>query len=244
MSAAKPVAVSEADPFAQIEVRFEDQHLIVLNKPWNCLSQGEHTGQPNLVDWLRVRWGRPYVGLVHRLDRNTSGLMVVAKRSKSADRLSESLRSGELERRYQAWVWGTPTAAAGRWEHWLWRDEATRITHAQSEPMAASAGGSGTQTKPSALRYRTLATTRLSGQAITLLELELETGRAHQIRAQALAERLPIVGDRKYSLEPFARLHAGYERPLLHSSWLRFPHPMGRAWHEFDQAPPRDWPRL
>ena len=75
-------------------VLFEDQHLIVLSKEPGLLAQGDSSGEVSLVDLLRTHFGRNYVGLIHRLDRNTSGLMVVAKRSKSADRLSEQLRTG------------------------------------------------------------------------------------------------------------------------------------------------------
>src|SRR6476646_8222582 len=88
------------------KIIFEDPNLIVLSKPAGLLSQGEHKGDPNLVDWLRIYLGRPYVGLVHRLDRNTSGIMVVAKRTKAAQRLTEQLQSGKLERTYLAWLEG------------------------------------------------------------------------------------------------------------------------------------------
>src|SRR6185312_17156504 len=86
------------------KILFEDQHLIVLSKPAGLLSQGEKTGDENLVDWLRTYLGRPYVGLVHRLDRNTSGIMVVAKRTKSAQRLTDALQKGDLHRSYLGWV--------------------------------------------------------------------------------------------------------------------------------------------
>ncbi|HUP57010.1 MAG TPA: pseudouridine synthase, partial [Bdellovibrionota bacterium] len=108
-------------------ILFEDTHLLVLSKPAGLLSQGEKTGDANLVDWLRDYLGRPYVGLVHRLDRNTSGAMVVAKRTKSANRLSEALKAGQLEREYLAWVEGyVPRLGEPlRWEHRLEKDERT-----------------------------------------------------------------------------------------------------------------------
>ena len=107
-------------------ILFEDQHLIVLSKNPGLLSQGDASGDPSLVDLLRVHFGRNYVGLIHRLDRNTSGLMVVAKRSKSADRLSEQLKSGVLERKYRALLFGPLEGGKEqRWEHWLLKNEKT-----------------------------------------------------------------------------------------------------------------------
>src|SRR3954468_14683249 len=109
---------------ASPRILFEDTHLIVLAKPAGLLSQGEHTGGENLVDWLREYLGRPYVGLVHRLDRNTSGIMIVAKRTKSANRLTEALREGALEREYLAWVEGAcEPGREFRGEHRLLKDE-------------------------------------------------------------------------------------------------------------------------
>ena len=87
-------------------ILFEDQHLAVLSKSPNLLSQSDISGETSLVDLLRVHFGRNYVGLIHRLDRNTSGLMVIGKRSKSADRLSAQLKSGELDRQYHALLLG------------------------------------------------------------------------------------------------------------------------------------------
>jgi 23S rRNA pseudouridine1911/1915/1917 synthase len=79
-------------------ILFEDQHLVVLSKSPGLLSQGDHSGEASLVDLLRTHFGRNYVGLVHRLDRNTSGLMVVAKRSKSAERLTDQLQCNSVWR--------------------------------------------------------------------------------------------------------------------------------------------------
>ena len=88
------------------KIIFEDKNIIVLDKPAGLLSQGDISGEKNLVDWLRRLLGRHYVGLVHRLDRNTSGIMVVAKRTKAAKRLSASLQEGQLNRIYLAWIIG------------------------------------------------------------------------------------------------------------------------------------------
>jgi len=198
---------------------YEDPNLIVLEKPAGLLSQGEITGDENLVDLLRVRFGRNYVGLVHRLDRNTSGIMVVAKRSKAATRLSESLQKGELRREYVAWVHGE-IARPLRWEHWLVKDEKTNTVRAYAKPH-----GDG---KPSALTLKPVARGRWHGEPLTLIELALETGRSHQIRAQAAAEGHPLLGDEKYLGGKFPSSRE-FGRPALHSRRIAFPHPIGGA---------------
>ena len=125
----------------QIAVFYEDPNLLVLSKPPGLLSQGEKTGDINLVDILREYFGRHYVGLIHRLDRNTSGLMVVAKRSKSAERLSEGLKSGELKRGYQAWLHGTlKVGLSSKWEDKILKDEKTNVSKVvRQHPSAKSA---------------------------------------------------------------------------------------------------------
>src|SRR4051812_9423392 len=168
----KPVVGAGSGALAPA-ILFEDTHLIVLNKPAGLLSQGEHTGDKNLVDWLREYLGRPYVGLVHRLDRNTSGAMVVAKRTKSAQRLTDALQSGKLCRSYLAWVEGDLTKEV-KWKHFLLKDEKKNIVRAVREgtPHAQMAALSG---KP-------VRSANYDGKKLTLMEFVLETGRSHQIR--------------------------------------------------------------
>ncbi len=117
---------------------FEDTHLIVLSKPAGLLSQGERTGDDNLVDQLRIYFGRNYVGLIHRLDRNTSGLMVVAKRTKAAQRLTEALQTGKMTRSYLAWVLGKLPEPA-RWEHRLEKNQKTNRVSVTPSPSGKSA---------------------------------------------------------------------------------------------------------
>jgi 23S rRNA pseudouridine1911/1915/1917 synthase len=205
------------------KILFEDTHLVVLAKPAGLLSQGERTGDENLVDWLRGRFGRGYVGLVHRLDRNTSGLMVVAKRTKSANRLTEALRSGRLERAYLAWVHGR-VAAPARWRHFLLKDEAANRSRAVREGTPGA--------REAVLSARPVRGARFGDEEVTLVELALETGRSHQIRAQAAAEGHPLLGDRKYGArDTFARV-------ALHSHRLSFPHPMSGETMSFEEALP------
>jgi len=213
---------------AKFDILFEDTHLIVLDKPAGLLSQGEHTGDENLVDLLRAHFGRNYVGLVHRLDRNTSGVMVVAKRSKSAERLTRALQEGTLVRSYLAWLEGSLSTAdaPARWEDWLVRDEKTNTTR------VARPGSPGA--KKASLEIRPKRQALLGGGPVTLCEFELDTGRAHQIRAQAAARGHPLLGDRKYG----AKLE--FSRPALHSHQIAFPHPMSRELLRFECPLPAD----
>jgi 23S rRNA pseudouridine1911/1915/1917 synthase len=205
---------------------FEDQHLVVLSKPAGLLSQGEKTGDDNLVDWLRGYFGRQYVGLIHRLDRNTSGIMVVAKRTKSAQRLTEALQSGELHRTYLAWI-GGDLKQPQQWRHFLSKNEKTNTVR-----VVKSAGGAA---KEAALRVRPLLSGQFHGSLMTLAEFVLETGRSHQIRAQAAHEKHALLGDAKYG-----GLN-GFNRPALHSYQLSFPHPMSKEAMTFRAPLPEDF---
>jgi 23S rRNA pseudouridine1911/1915/1917 synthase len=210
-------------------VLYEDTHLAVLDKPAGLLSQGERTGDRNLVDWLRGHFGRNYVGLVHRLDRNTSGAMVVAKRTKAAQRLTDSLLRDELRRTYLAWICGE-LAGERRWEHPLLKDEARNVVRA----VAAGAPGA----KAASLRARPVRSARFRGIPVTLAELRLETGRSHQIRAQAAAEGFPLLGDIKYLGIRAPEAAREFPRPALHSWRIEFPHPMSRDLLAFEAEPP------
>ena len=209
-------------------ILFEDTHLVVLDKPAGLLSQGEHTGDVNLVDWLRGYFGRNYVGLVHRLDRNTSGVMVVAKRTKSAQRLTESLQKGALRRSYITWVDGRVTRDL-HLKHFLLKNEKTNEVHVVPEGTRGA--------KVAILDAHPVGLGRYSGCELSLLEVELDTGRSHQIRVQLAAAGHPLLGDRKYAKKQ--ALHA-FDRPALHSCRIEFPHPMGGERVRIDCPMPAD----
>ncbi len=210
------------------KILFEDTHLVVLSKPAGLLSQGESTGDVNLVDWCRGYFGRNYVGLVHRLDRGTSGLMVVAKRSKAAERLTDALKSGELVRVYQALLQGSLTKPAV-WTHWLKKNEKTNTVTAVREGTPGA--------KESRLKVIPLSQfpDKKNGGTLTLAEFHLETGRSHQIRVQASASGHPLLGDTKYGGKD-----SGLTRPALHSTFIRIPHPMTKEILEFKSDLPND----
>jgi 23S rRNA pseudouridine1911/1915/1917 synthase len=207
---------------------FEDTHLIVLSKPAGLLSQGERTGDENLVDWLREYLGRNYVGLIHRLDRNTSGIMVVAKRSKSAQRLTDSLQKDEIRRTYLGWLLGELKNPV-RWKHWLLKNEGTNTTQIVSAQKPGA--------KESILRATPVSSGKSGSYRLTLAEFTLETGRSHQIRVQAAFEGFPLLGDRKYGGKiP----QPDFPRVALHSHRIEFPHPMTREILKFEAPLPSD----
>ena len=203
-------------PFvSEPKILFEDQHLIVVEKPAGYLSQEDGSDAPCLVSWLRAHVGRNYVGVVHRLDRNTSGLMVYAKRSKAAARLTESLQDGTLHRRYQALLWGVGLPQTFEWRDRLFKDEKTNVAR------VVSPNSNHRDAKEAVLTGKVLE----QKSTATLCEFELQTGRSHQIRVQCSSRKFPLVGDQKYD-SSFQSRAVKFSRPALHSCYLSFPHPM------------------
>ena len=204
-----------------MKVQFEDQHLLVLEKPAGLLSQGDASGAKNLVDLLRIRFGRPYVGLIHRLDRNTSGLMIVAKRTKAAERLTTQLQNGKLVRKYRALLEGRLETDSGRefsWTDWLIKNESTNLVSRARENQAGA--------KVAHLSGAVLGYPSFKEMEFTGVELELETGRSHQIRAQSALRGHPIAGDFKYGSEARGLSFLYHQQLALHSCYLSFDHPM------------------
>ena len=175
-----------------LEILFEDNHLIAVYKNLGVLTQSDRTGHDSLFDQTK-RWikhhagkrGNVYLGLVHRLDRPVAGVVLFAKTSKAAGRLSKQIRDRTVRKLYQAVVRGIPAKREDRLEHFLSSGPANRvITHARQVH----------ESKLARLSYRVLE----AGEHCALLEIDLETGRKHQIRAQLAAIGHPVVGDRKY----------------------------------------------
>ena len=224
----------------------EDNHLLVVVKPAGLLAQGDRTGDPTLLDWarsyLREKYAKPgnvFLGLVHRLDRPVSGVMVLARTSKAASRLSEQFRRGTVRKTYLALVTGEPPAPAGELAHLLAaRADAQGRTAVLGEGTAAPAAADR-GARPARLRYRTLW--REPGRA--LLAVAPLTGRRHQIRVQLAAAGCPIAGDVKYGAP--ARLPG---RVIgLHAWRLALRHPVGEQEPlRFAALPPAapPWDRL
>ncbi len=211
----EPIAYTKT---SHIPIWFEDQHCCVLSKPRGIASQAGGNGA-NLVALLQDHFGRPYVGLVHRLDQPTSGLMVVAKRSKAAHKLTVALQTGKILRRYQAWLLGDfeqMGSSAVLWVHYLKKNEAQNKSQVFEESLVGA--------KKAETWIKVLKTASFRGEKVTLCEFELQTGRSHQIRAVAAHLGFPLLGDQKYG----SANNQGSSFPFLalHSSFLSFLHPM------------------
>lgn len=212
------------DPrFLLPKVLFEDTHLAVFDKPSGLLSQGDASGEPSLVDFCRTHFGRNYVGLIHRLDRNTSGIIVVAKRSKSANRLTESLQEGSMVRTYLAWLIGD-VKKAETWEHRLVKDPKTNVV------AVAKSAKEGKAAKLTVRPISKLIPDSVNAPCLTLCEFVLDTGRSHQIRVQSQASGYPLLGDTKYG----GKNPVSFPRMALHSHRVRFPHPMSEEVLSFE----------
>jgi 23S rRNA pseudouridine1911/1915/1917 synthase len=221
----------------ELEVLYEDNHCLAVNKPAGLLSQGDRTGQTSLVDvaalYLKTRYQKPgnvYVGLLHRLDRPASGVMILAKTSKAAGRLSEQFRSGTIAKLYWAIVEGTPPESAGTWTDVLTKDR--RANRASAQATEEPAG------KEALVDFRVLEQRQFRAK----LELSPRSGRSHQLRVQLASRGFPILGDIKYGSKVRLRAVDGGLRIALHARQITFAHPT-RAEPITIVAPvPGDWP--
>lgn len=216
---------------------YEDNHIIVVVKPQGLLCQGDIGGSENLLDLLREyiresahKPGNVYIGLVHRLDRNTGGLMVFAKTSKAAARLSEQFREHTVSKHYLAAVEHRPEPPENSMQDHLKKDGRLK--------KAVIASANDPEAKKAELRYRWIGERRRSQTRppLQIVEVELLTGRFHQIRAQFAHHRLPLAGDTKYG----STLRLG--GPALWAHRLEFMHPTRKELMRFEFEPPAEWP--
>ncbi|MFN5321666.1 MAG: RluA family pseudouridine synthase [Planctomycetota bacterium] len=217
----------------KLSVLYEDNHLLVLNKPAGLATMGVAAGEDSLWEqaraYLKQKYSKPgnvYLGVVSRLDAAVSGVIVLARTSKAAARLSEQFREGAAEKTYLALVNGPvappPTA---RLEHWMEKDEARQKMAISKTPRPGW--------KPALLEFRRRR--QLSDQT-WLLEVRLLTGRKHQIRAQLSAAGWPISGDRKYG-----STHSFPRGIGLHSYSLSLAHPTQHDRRTWTALPPQPW---
>ncbi|HZW31308.1 MAG TPA: RluA family pseudouridine synthase [Isosphaeraceae bacterium] len=222
-----------------MDILYEDNHCLAVNKPAGLPAQGDQSGDPSLVDavmaYLRERYGKPgnvYVGLVHRLDRPTSGVVLVAKTSKAAGRLSAQFRAGTVSKVYWAIVERAPHDEEGVWIDWLGKDR--RNNRACLLPEGDAAG------KEARVSYRVRQ--RRGDRA--LIELRPWTGRSHQLRVQLARRGFPILGDGKYGATTRLVAGDGRSRIALHSRELTFRHPTRQEAIVIEAPIPADWPEL
>lgn len=176
-----------------MQVIYEDNHIIIVSKQSGEIVQGDKTGDTPLSDivkaYLKEKYHKPgevFLGVVHRLDRPVSGLVVFAKTSKALARLNKMFCEGEVHKTYWAITKNTPKEVEGMLEHWLVRNEKQNKSYAYAKEKPRS--------KRAILKYRLVGKT----DNYHLLEVELLTGRHHQIRCQLAAMGCPIKGDLKY----------------------------------------------
>ncbi|MCH8569079.1 MAG: RluA family pseudouridine synthase [Balneolales bacterium] len=221
-------------PTPPAHIIFEDNHLLVVHKPANMPAQEDSSGDMDLLTSLKnfikerdEKPGNVFLGLVHRLDRPTQGVMVFAKTSKAASRLSDQFRKRTIKKIYHAVVEGQ-TEAEETLTHFLEKDRETNIVK--------SVDSGRPDAKKAILHYRRIG----SAADYTLLEIELETGRSHQVRVQCAAQGFPLVGDVKYGNTDTPKTRkAGLSLIALK---LGLHHPTKNEWMEFAATTPESWP--
>ena len=213
------------------QLLFEDNHLLVIEKPVNLLSQADHSGSPDLLsllkDWIKQRDQKPgqvFLGLVQRLDRPVGGVMVFAKTSKAASRLADQVRQRTLQKTYLAVVAGVIDPPEWTLTDWLQKDRHSNTVRVVESGVS--------QAKQAILHYERIAVHANK----SLLRIQLETGRSHQIRVQLVHCGHPLLGDHKYGQA------LNLSGPALWSHQLQFQHPILRKFLLFTSSPPKTKP--
>ena len=205
-----------------LNILYEDNHLIVVEKPVNVLSQSDNTKDIDMLtmikNYIKEKYNKPgnvYLGLVHRLDRPTGGIMVFAKTSKAAKRLSEQIRNKEFEKKYYA-------VAYNKFD----KKEDTLIDYINKKNDNTSFITDKNNGQYAELKYKVIA----EKENLSLLEIKLITGRHHQIRVQLSSRNHPIYGDQRYGKEDKNQL-------ALYAHYLSFKHTVTKEKLEFDLKP-------
>lgn len=227
-----------------LDVLYEDNHLLVVNKPVRLATMGTADGETlhSLAgEYIKRKYNKPhgvYVGIVSRLDSMTSGVIVLARTSKAADRLnkqfaakSKSASPSGLQKEYWAIVRAEPNRSAqfadeGSWNDWLYKDEAAHRMRASVSPRDDA--------KVAELKYTTLH----QSEELAVVSVLPITGRKHQIRVQFASRGFPVLGDRKYGSQSDWK-----EGIALHSRSLTIEHPTLKKMMTFECPPPPSWDR-
>lgn len=220
-----------------MDVVYEDNHLIIVNKSSSEIVQGDKTGDKPLAEmvkeYIKQKYHKPgnvFLGVVHRLDRPVSGLVVFARTGKALARLNEMFRTKEVHKTYWAIVGNCPPTEEGELVHWLVRNEKQNKSYAYDKEKP--------EAKKAILDYKLIG----RSERYFLLEIDLKTGRHHQIRCQLAKMGCPIKGDLKYG-SPRSNPDGSI---CLHARRVRFVHPVskqeidvtapvpeGNLWHSF-----------
>ncbi len=206
----------------KLDILYEDNHIIVVIKPYNILSQADDTKDEDMLTiikkYIKEKYNKPgnvYLGLVHRLDRPTAGIMVFARTSKAAARLSKQITDNQFHKKYLAVIDGALKENNGSFEDYLLKnsDNSSIITTKEKG-------------KYSKLNYQVISTK----DNLSLVEVELITGRHHQIRVQFASRGYPLYGDQRYGVE-------NKEQLALFASYLEFIHPITKEKLIFKKYP-------
>ena len=213
----------------ELVVLHADNHLLVVNKPAGIPTGPDESGDPSLLDlgkdWIRATAAKPgavFLGVVHRLDRPVSGVVVFSRTSKGAERLAAQLRARAISKRYLGIVEGEPRDNTGELRQWLIKDERRNVVQVVPESRADA--------REALTRWRVL--TGRGGR--TLLALEPSTGRSHQLRVAVSSLGCPLLGDLKYG----ARAALPDRSIALHAQRLELEHPTLRTLLAFEAEPP------
>jgi 23S rRNA pseudouridine1911/1915/1917 synthase len=212
-------------------ILYEDNHLIAVNKTCSDLVQGDKTGDITLPDrikaYLKEKYNKPgnvFCGVTHRLDRPTSGVVLFAKTGKALARLNDMFKNHEVKKTYWAIVKGTPKITEATLKHYLSRNEKQNKSYAYDSPK--------NDAKEAILSYKVIAVS----ENYSLLEVNLKTGRHHQIRCQLCKIGFPIKGDLKYGF-PRSNPDGGIS---LHARKVEFIHPVSKENIEITAPVPND----
>ena len=214
-----------------LHIVYEDNHIIVVIKPCNIPVQADKSGDIDMLSmiksYIKEKYNKPgevYLGLVHRLDRMVGGLVVFAKTSKAASRLSEYIRNREFKKKYIAVVNGT-ISGSGQLKDFLIKDERINM----SRVVTSNVNGS----KEAILEYNTVSNFIYNNKKYSLINIDLKTGRHHQIRVQLANAGYPLYGDIKYG----QKINKVGENLALWACYLSFYHPTKDEYLEFNSNP-------
>ncbi len=214
----------------ELTILHEDNHIIVVMKPQGLPSCGDESGDDNMLDqvrrYVKEKYNKPgnvYIGLIHRLDRPTGGIMVFAKTSKAASRLAEQMRSGDFEKKYLAVLVGVPKEAQGTLVNYLKKNPVNNMVYICTQTTDGA--------KLASLDYKVLE----EKGGYCLAEIKLHTGRTHQIRVQMAGISHPVYGDMRYGGESAKKGNLA-----LWAYSLSFTHPVTKERLRFLLEPPAE----
>jgi 23S rRNA pseudouridine1911/1915/1917 synthase len=216
-----------------VKVIYEDNHLLVVEKPVNILSQSDQTNDKDMVNllkkYLKDKYNKPgnvFVGLVHRLDRPVGGVMVFAKTSKAASRLSEQVRNKTFKKTYRAVVHGSFNKENDIYKDFLYKNKKTNMVSVVNKDHK--------EAKNAELSFELLS----SKYNLSFIEIDLKTGRSHQIRVQFASRNHPLFGDQRYGQE----VNKVGQQLALWSQKIEIVHPTTKEKMEFESLEPDVYP--